>query len=130
SMVGLVHALGHTVGAVTHVPHGVCMSILLPHVLEFNLDVRRRAIGDLLMPLAGPDVYAKTPEFERPHAAIAAVRKLREALWQKAKLPRSLSETGKVRRDQLPEIARLSLDDGPIVMNPIEVTYDAALRVL
>lgn len=130
SMVGLVHALGHTVGAVTHVPHGVCMNIFLPHVLEFNLDARRRAIGDLLMPLAGPDVYAKTPEFERPHAAIAAIRRLRDVLWQKAKLPRSLSETGKVRRDQLPEIARLALDDGPIVMNPVEVTYDAALRVL
>ena len=130
SMVGLVHALGHTVGAVTHVPHGVCMSILLPHALEYNLDARRKVIGELLLPLAGADVYAKTIEHDRPQAAITAIRSLREALWQKAKLPRSLSETGKVSRDQLPEIAKLSLDDGPMIMNPKEVSYQDALRVL
>ncbi len=130
SMVGLVHALGHTVGAVTHVPHGVCMSILLPHALEYNLDARRKVIGELLLPLAGADVYAKTLEHDRPQAAITAIRSLREALWQKAKLPRSLSETGKVTRQQLPEIAKLSLDDGPMIMNPKEVSYQDALRVL
>jgi len=130
SMVGMVHALGHTIGAVTHVPHGVCMSILLPYALEYNLDVRRQAIGELLLPLVGPDAYAKTLERDRPQAAITAIRSLREALWQKAKLPRSLSETGKITRDQLPEIARLSLDDGPMIMNPKEVTYQDALRVL
>ncbi|MFT3923514.1 MAG: iron-containing alcohol dehydrogenase [Myxococcales bacterium] len=130
SMVGMVHALGHTIGAVTHVPHGVCMSILLPYALEYNLDARRQVIGELLLPLAGPDVYAKTLERDRPQAAITAIRSLREALWQKAKLPRSLSETGKITRDQLPEIARLSLDDGPMIMNPVEVSYQDALRVL
>jgi alcohol dehydrogenase len=130
SMVGLVHALGHSVGVVAHVPHGVCMSIFLPHALEFNLDARRKNIGELLIPLAGPEVYARTPEFDRAPAAIALIRKLREALWEKAKLPRSLSETGRVTRDQLPEIARLSLDEGASIMNPVEVTFDGALRVL
>ncbi len=130
SMVGLVHALGHTVGAVTHVPHGVCMSVLLPYVLEYNLNARTDLIGQLLIPLAGAEVYAKVPAQERARAAIAKLRVLRDQLWAKAKLPRTLSETGKVHRDQLPEIARHSLNDGAIIMNPVDVRYEDALRVL
>lgn len=130
SMVGLVHALGHTLGAVAHVPHGVCMNVFLPHALEYNLSARADVIGDLLLPLAGDEVYARTAPNDRPRAAIARIKALRDALWDKAKLPRSISETGKVQRSQLPEIARLSLDDGALLMNPVEVTYEDALRVL
>jgi alcohol dehydrogenase len=130
SMVGLVHALGHTVGALAHVPHGVCMNVFLPYVLEFNLPARASAIGELLLPLAGDEVYARTKLAERPRAAIAHLRSLRDALWEKAKLPRTLSETGQVQRSQLSEIARLSLDDGALLMNPVSVGYEQALEVL
>jgi len=130
SMVGLVHALGHTLGAVSHVPHGVCMNVFLPHALEYNLAARGDVIGELLLPLAGDEVYARTAPKDRAKAAIARIKALRDALWDKAKLPRTISETGKVQRSQLPEIARLSLDDGALIMNPVEVTYEDALRVL
>lgn len=39
-MVGLVHALGHSVEARCQVHHGTCMGILLPHVLHYNLEAR------------------------------------------------------------------------------------------
>ena len=130
SMVGLVHALGHSVGAVTRLPHGVCMSVLLPFALEFNLPARRQAIGALLLPLAGDDVYARTPAERRAEATIAHLRALRDELHAHAGLPRTLGETGQVRRDQLPEIARMSLDDGALLMNPIEVDVDQALTIL
>jgi alcohol dehydrogenase len=130
SMVGLVHALGHSVGALAHVHHGVCMSVLLPYVLEYNLPARRDTIGELLLPLAGADVYTRTPATARPEAAIGRLRALRDELHTRAKLPRTLSETGKVTREQLPAIARMSLDDGALIMNPAEVTYDDALGVL
>lgn len=130
SMVGLVHALGHSVGAVAHVHHGVCMSVLLPFVLEHNLEARREAIGELLLPLAGADAYASTPAPRRAEAAIARLRALRDELFARAALPRTLSETGKVRREALPAIARMSLDDGALIMNPVEVGYEDALGVL
>jgi alcohol dehydrogenase len=130
SMVGLVHALGHTIGSLTHVPHGVCMSVLLPYVLEFNLAGRTEAIGQLLVPLSGAEAYARVPAAERGRAAIAKLRVLRDALWARAKLPRTLSETGRVTRDQLPAIARAALDDGALIMNPVDVRYEDALRVL
>ncbi len=130
SMCGMVHALGHSVGALCHVPHGVCMSVLLPYVLEHNLDSRRAAIGELLLPLTAPDTFAMTSPAERPLRAIARLRGIRDALWQKAKLPRTLAETERVSRERLPEIARLSLDDGSLIMNPVEVRYEEALSVL
>jgi alcohol dehydrogenase len=46
SMVGLVHALGHATGALCHIHHGTCMSVLLPAVLDYNMDARRAAIGE------------------------------------------------------------------------------------
>ena len=130
SMVGLVHALGHSVGAVARVPHGVCMNVLLPFALEFNLPARREAIGELLLPLGGPDVYARTPAERRAETTIARLRALRDELHAHTGLPRTLGETRQVRRDQLPEIARLSVDDGALLMNPLDVDVDQALTLL
>lgn len=130
SMVGLVHALGHSLGVLTQLPHGVCMSVLLPSVLEYNLPARSAAIGELLIPLSGAGLYARVPVDERARAAIAKLRVIRDALWERAKLPRTLTETGRVQRAQLPAIARLALDDGAMVMNPVDVRYEDALRVL
>jgi alcohol dehydrogenase len=130
SMVGLVHALGHTVGAIAHVPHGVCMSVLLPYVLEWNLDVRREMIGELLLPLSGPDVFAQTPSAKRAEAAIARIRTIRDDLHRLAGLPRTLAETGKVARTDLVRIADLCVDDGALAMNPKDVSRKEALAVL
>lgn len=130
SMVGLVHALGHSVGALCHVHHGTCMSILLPAVLEYNLEARREQIGELLLPLAGPAVYAETPAADRAEQAIARLRLLKDEIHARCGLPRTLSETGKVERAQLPQIAGMALDDGSIIFNPVEVSREEALAVL
>ena len=130
SMVGLVHALGHSVGALCHVHHGTCMSILLPAVLEYNLEARREQIGELLLPLAGATVYAETPAADRAEQAIARLRRLKDEIHARCGLPRTLSETGKVERAQLPQIAGMALDDGSIIFNPVEVSRDEALAVL
>ncbi|MGM0435232.1 MAG: iron-containing alcohol dehydrogenase, partial [Pseudomonadota bacterium] len=60
SMVGLVHALGHSLGAACHLPHGLCMSLFLPYVLEYNLEEIREPLSELLLHLAGPEIYAMT----------------------------------------------------------------------
>ena len=130
SMVGLVHALGHSVGALCHIHHGTCMSILLPEVLEYNLEARRDAIGELLLPLAGAQVYAEAPAEQRADQAIARLRRLKDEIHARCGLPRTLSETGKVERSQLEKIAEMSLDDGSIIFNPVEVSREEALAVL
>lgn len=130
SMVGLVHSLGHSVGALCHVHHGTCMSILLPAVLEYNLEARRAEIGELLLPLAGAQVYADTPATKRAEMTIARLRALKYEIHMRCGLPRTLSETGKVEQSQLPRIAEMSLDDSSIIFNPIEVSREEALAVL
>jgi alcohol dehydrogenase len=130
SMVGLVHSLGHSVGALCHVHHGTCMSILLPAVLEYNLEARRAEIGELLLPLAGAQVYADTPATKRAEQTIAWLRALKDEIHARCGLPRTLSETGKVEQSQLPRIAEMSLDDGAIMFNPVEVSREEALAVL
>lgn len=130
SMVGAVHALGHSVGAICHLPHGVCMSIFLPYVLEYNLEKCRADIGELLLPLEGGDRYARVAESERAEAAIQSIRGLRDRLYGYCELPRTLKETGKVRREQFETIARATLNDGPIVINAREVDFDDAMMLL
>jgi alcohol dehydrogenase len=130
SMVGLVHALGHATGAICHLPHGMCMSLYLPYVLEYNLETIREPLGELLLYLDGPEVYAATPSSRRAEASISALRKLRDELHKRCKLPRTLKETGSVTEDQLDTIADMALDDGSIMFNPKEVLLEDARAVL
>lgn len=130
SLVGLVHSLGHSLGAVCHLPHGLCMNLFLPYVLEYNKDTNGERIGDLLLPLAGADVYATTPYSERADAVIAFLRNLRNELHTRCKLPRTLKETGKVEESQLTQIADLAINDGSIIFNPKEADRKDLLAVL
>jgi alcohol dehydrogenase len=130
SMVGMVHALGHSVGAVCHLPHGMCMSILLPAVLDYNMETSGARIGELLLPLAGPEVYAATPVSQRPARAVQTIRLLRDNLYTRCQLPRTLQESGKVTLDQLPHIADLAINDGSIIFNPKESDRAELLAVL
>ena len=130
AMVGLVHSLGHATGAVCHLPHGLCMNLYLPYVLEYNKDVNGDRIAELLLPLAGADIYAATPKAQRVDRTIVTIRQMRDALFDRCKLPRTLLETGKVREDQLEHIADLAINDGSIVFNPKEADREELLGVL
>ncbi len=130
SMVGLVHALGHSLGAACHLPHGLCMSLFLPYVLEYNLEQIREPLSELLLHLAGPEIYAMTPKSQRAEESIATIRKLRDDLHRHCQLPRTLQETGKVEKSQLDRIAQMTIDDGSIMFNPKEASLEDARAVL
>jgi alcohol dehydrogenase len=130
SMVGVVHSLGHSVGAICHLPHGMCMSIFLPYVLEYNLETCRQEIADLLLPLAGAERYAQVDAQQRAEISISVVREIRDQLYQHCQLPRTLKETGKVQKDQFEIIARMALNDGSIIFNAKEVDFDDAMTLL
>ena len=130
SMVGMVHSLGHALGGVCHLPHGLCMNLFLPYVLEYNREVNGEKIGDLLLPLAGDDVYAATPKELRAQRTIEHISRLRDTLYKDHKLPRTLKETGKVAESQLEQIASVAIDDGSIIFNPKEADYEDLLGIL
>ena len=49
SMVGIVHAIGHSVGGVCSVAHGEAMTILLPICMRYNKDYADSDYSDLLL---------------------------------------------------------------------------------
>ena len=130
SMVGLVHSLGHALGAVAHLPHGLCMNLFLPYVLEYNKEVNAHKVGELLLALAGADIYSQTPANQRADKAIATIMTIRDRLFSLTKLPRTLQETGKVTEAQLDEIAEKALNDGSIIYNPKEANLQDLRAIL
>ena len=130
SLVGVVHSLGHSVGAICHLPHGMCMSIFLPHALEYNLEVSSSEIAELLLPLAGAERYANVPEHRRAENAIRVIRDMQDELFQHCRLPRNLQETGKVQQEQFETIARATLNDGSVIFNAKDVDFDDAMTLL
>ena len=130
SMVGLVHSLGHALGAVAHLPHGLCMNLFLPYVLEYNKEVNGDKIADLLLPLAGADVFSQTPAHLRADKTISSILTIRDRLFALTKLPRNLSETGKISEAQLDEVAEKALNDGSIIYNPKEATLEDLKTIL
>lgn len=129
SMVGIVHSLGHATGAVCHIPHGLAMSVFLPHCLEYNLSQCSENIGELFLYLGGPEEYAKTPSGQRATKTIEAVRKLQKELYDLCKLPFTLKDAG-VPKDKLGQIAQTAINDGSVIMNPVEMDFDNALSIL
>ena len=127
SMVGMVHSLAHAAGAVSHVPHGEANAIFLPWGMEHNLDKVGPVIAELapLMDVS-PLPVSRTGQAQ---AAIAAVRDLTARLNELCGLPTRLRDAG-VPEDKLPEIARATIDDGAITINPEDVTEAAALAIL
>jgi alcohol dehydrogenase len=121
--------MGHATGAVTHIPHGIAMTIFLPFGLQFNLPRRATEIGEMLLPLSGPEIYAATPSDQRPGKTIAEVCRLKDDLNQICGLPRTLKEAG-VGRDKIEEIARLAINDGSAMMNPVELRVEDARHLL
>ncbi len=138
SMVGMVHTLGHATGSVCGVPHGVCMAILLPYGLEYNRHRREAVMGELLLPIGGPGVYAQTAAGDRTGRVISYVRQLNEDLHEAAggRHPRFFREVKDregnpaVPQDRLPDIARAALGDGSIFYNPEDLDYEDMVMVL
>ncbi|MBL0592828.1 iron-containing alcohol dehydrogenase [Aeromonas veronii] len=130
SMVGLVHALGHSLGARCHLPHGLCMNLFLPTVLDYNRPEVDSELARLLLPLVGAERFAATPAHQRAEATITAIRTLRDSLWQAVKLPRTMSEAGVSDRSLLTEIRDLAINDGALLFNRKDADREQLLTLL
>jgi alcohol dehydrogenase class IV len=118
SMVGIVHAMSHTLGGLHHVAHGTANSICLPYGMHYNLPV----CGEQLARLAHY-LGKETRGLDRETAAekaIEAVMELRAELKRAAKLPDRLSGVG-IKKADLPAIAEGAVMDGTSFYNPREV---------
>jgi len=111
AMLGLVHAMAHSLGAVRRIPHGLANGILLPHVMRYNSKEVPQRMADIgaAMGIAVHDMDAFT-------AAQAAVDKM-EVFTKSVGLNQRLRDLG-VTEEDLDVCARLSMSDGSIIYNP------------
>jgi len=138
AMVGMVHTLGHSVGAVCSVPHGTSMAILLPYGLEYNMHKNGHLTAQLLLPLSGARVYAQTPAHLRAQHAIAAIRQLNQRLHQETggrharffKEITSPDGSARVPVESIEAIADKAMGDGSILYNPEELDRDDLVMVM
>ncbi len=127
AMVGCVHAMAHAVGGISRVPHGLANAILLPHGMEYNLEVAGDKLSALAPAMGAPDQQARR--------AIEAVTDLLKRLHDLCGLPLTLESAG-VDRESLPRIAEAAVMDGasfysprPVVAEDILVSLNRAFRL-
>jgi len=113
TMTGGVHATAHALGALYGVPHGLANAIMLPIVMDYNVnDVPDRYM--MIADAMGLDIAGKTP-VEAAKMAVKAVVGLKKKI--------GLTDTLKdfkvpKERDQLMPLVQLAAADGQVSYNP------------
>lgn len=125
--VALVHALEYPIGGALHCSHGVGNGLLLPHIMRFNMPLRKREFATIAR-LLGEDVAA-LDEDEAAERAIAVVERLRADIG----IPSRLRDLG-AKEDQLSAFATkafaikrlLRVNPRPATQNDLEGILRAA----
>uniref|UniRef100_A0A6B2LH08 Fe-containing alcohol dehydrogenase-like C-terminal domain-containing protein n=1 Tax=Arcella intermedia TaxID=1963864 RepID=A0A6B2LH08_9EUKA len=91
SPVGAVHALAYPIGALFHVPHGLSISLLLPHVVRFN--AAEAQVAEMYSELAGVAFPALSALPSGRPRALAFAEKL-AALAVDFEIPTRLRDVG------------------------------------
>ncbi|MDD1681824.1 MAG: iron-containing alcohol dehydrogenase [Methanoregula sp.] len=124
---GAVHALAHSLGGLSDLPHGECNALLLEHVMEFNYGScpgRYESIGRAL----GVETEGLDRD-QKKKSILAAVAGMRESLGITVRL----GDLG-VRKSDLEKLAATALRDPCLATNPrratvrdLEKIYEQAL---
>ena len=153
AMVGMVHAIGHSLGGICHIPHGQAMMMLLPHCVKFNLDhgIHTKLYAELLPVLtsckkaalltsseaAARPAFPSSPEAASfstsPEAAARAflgeLSNMNKYYHEEYGVPLTLSELG-VSRESIESIAKQARYDGAALYNATEISIEDASEIL
>jgi alcohol dehydrogenase class IV len=108
---GAVHALAYPLGGEFHIAHGVSNSVLLPHVLAFNLPAAPQRYADIALAL-GVDAV-DTPE----QTAQYGLEKLRQ-LSAQCGIPASMADLD-VPEDAIPRLAEAAMKVTRLLKNNV-----------
>lgn len=124
SPVGAIHALAYPLGGIYHIPHGLSNALVMPHIMQFNLDAAAPLYAELADALDVP----KTG----PNSAEARAQELidyLEGLAVKVNAPRRLRDVG-IAEDAVDELAEAAmLQTRLLVNNPKELDLVDAKRI-
>jgi len=114
--VGIAHALGNPLGGRLHVPHGLAIGVLLPHVMEYNL-------------IACPEKFARIAvALGEPPGSASPM----DAVWALAGdlgMPRRLREIG-MTEEYIEDLAAEAMTSGSVPVNPRRVGGEELAEVL
>ncbi len=119
---GAVHSLAHQLSTEADIPHGVANSIMLPYVMEFNLEHAKEEYASIASAL-GADISGMSVD-EAARSAVAQVRQLS----QEISMPQNLSEVG-LKRESLQRMAKNAMFDHCYKLNPRPCTEEDMLRL-
>ncbi len=108
---GVIHSVSHQLSTQRDIPHGVANSIMLPHGMEFNLEVVMNKFVDISYAFG-----VNISEISMKEAAFAAISAVQQ-LSQDIGLPQKLSEVG-VKREDIPLMAKNAMLDFVHATNP------------
>jgi alcohol dehydrogenase class IV len=119
----LHHGLCHILGGTAGVPHGIANSIVLPHVMRFNLDATAPQLA-----VAAEAMGVAVAGLSAVAAAGIAVERV-DALIGEMRLPRRLRDAG-VPEESLPGLAAIAMRSRAVLSNPKPITDAAQLESL
>jgi alcohol dehydrogenase class IV len=120
---GLHHGICHVIGGATGAAHGDANSVMLPHVMRFNLDATAPQLAQ-----AAEAMGAAHGEPGDEAAAEAAIQLVTEWVGQ-MRLPQRLRDIG-VEEERLPELARMAFASRTVQNNPKPISDVAQLETL
>lgn len=126
SMVGLVHAIGHSLGGVCKIPHGNAMAMLLGEVLEFNQSNCEDRFAELVRFIADENEYCSTKFKSKLFVPLVKnfVNQFKEF-----GIDLKLQDYG-VDKSQFDEIVEKAYNDGAIIVNCKNVTKKDIYEIL
>ncbi len=122
--VGYVHAIGHNLGGFYHIPHGLAMAVILPHVLEYYGETAYARLAKLAV-ITG--VKTDGTDSEKAVAFIEAVKTLNKNM----NIPDGFDC---IKEEDIPTIVKRALKEAnplypvPKIMN--EADCEAVIRGL
>jgi alcohol dehydrogenase len=124
SPVGAIHALAYPLGGIYHIPHGLSNALVMPYVMQYNLEAAAPLYAELADALNIPRGSENSSE-----ARAQQLIDFLEALAVSVKAPRKLRDIG-IARDATTELAEAAMLQTRLLdNNPREVTLADAQRI-
>lgn len=116
---GIAHSMAHPLSAVYDTPHGVACALLLPYVMEYNIESPSKPKYRAIAKAMGMEIDDQTSDNVAAVVAVNAVRDLSKSV----NIPQTLSEIG-VKEGDLAELAVAAFNDVCTGGNPRQTSIE------
>ena len=119
---GAVHAMAHSLGGLKDLPHGLCNTILLDKVIDFNFDAapeRFKKIAEIFNLKVG----ASTSQFIQ-----SDLKKFMKDFKASLNIDKSFGEFG-LKEDEIPQLSQNAIRDACMATNPKKTSIEDIKKI-